>query len=807
MQSIENSSLPRRKWIGARVKRKEDRRFLLGRGMFLDDMKLDGMLRVAVLRSPYAHAKIGKIDTTRASELTGVVAILTGREMSGKATLPGFMTGETKAIESVMATNKVRYVGQPVAAVAAETKAVAEDALDLIQVEYEPLPEVIDPEVAMGSSAPVVFEQVGSNILLSGTYRYGDLEGAFKQADLVIKKRFSIHRHSSTPLELTGILSYHNPTTGILTIWGGSPRFMEGIGKTGIGPVPGDMIRVRIGDRGGAFGTIYSIREDMFITALLSIKTARPVKYIEDRTDMMVSGGQSHSGVYYAEMALKKDGTILGFKVRDICDEGAAAGRAGYWIAAKLTNIVGMYSIKNIELEGYSIATNTTPTGSDRGPGKPHMAFVLERMVDIAAKKLGIDQDTIRLKNLIQPNEMPYMTPSGNLYESGDFPEVFRKALEKFEYPLLRKEQQEARRQGKYLGIGIGCSVDAGAANPGREALLAKNWNAMAIADKTSGATVMMNPLGRVSVLLASDNAGQSHETTASQIVADELGVSPDDVDTTEQVDTLFSPWTFHSGSGANVYSAVDIGAIVGAARKVRQKIVKIAAHFLDAKPEEIELADGNAYVKSATQRSVSLKKIAWIAYHKQVLLPNDVELGLHETYFYRLPHADFPDEKHRVKAHLTYGGQAHVAAVEVDIETGKVKVLKYVIAHDVGVTVNPAIVEGQVHGNVNHMISVALGEGHRYNANGQLLTRTFMDYLPPTAVDSNDIESVHLEYPSPYTVLGTKPLGEGPATCPLATIANAVEDALSPFDIQIRDIPITAERILLLVKKAKGEN
>jgi 2-furoyl-CoA dehydrogenase large subunit len=791
-----------RRWVGKSIKVKEDRRFVQGKGLYSDDIQLKQMLFAAVLRSPYAHAKIKSIDVSKVTSLKEAVATLTGPELPSLTNPMRSRTGYPIK-EYAMAVEKAVYAGQPVAAVAAESRGAAEDALDLIRVDYEELPAVVDPEEAMKPGAPRIFSDVPNNVFSSINLEYGDVASAFSDADLVFSERFSVHRYSSTPLEPDTVTAHYDQAQNILTFYSNATGSGSLKAQTRGFPVKDVKVRFVIPDTGGTFGERWSITlQDMTIASLLSWKAGRPVKYVKDRKEMLMAGTNgSRDGVYYMEMALKKDGTILGHKLKDITNEGGSAYYAGYYNAIKLTNITGLYKMKNIALEAYSVATNKGPGGSNRGLSKPHMGFVLERMVDLAAKRLGLDPAEIRFRNFVNPEELPYLTPSGNLIDAGNFRELLEKTLEAVDYEHWRKEQKSLRRQGRYVGIGIASNVDPGGANPGREQMVRGGPDVPG--QRLTGATVRMDPLGKVTVQIAATNWGQSHETTTSQVVADELGVTPDDIEVSSVFDSFNNPWSSTSGTGADSFTSIDMGAIVAASRKVRAKIQKFAAHMLGVKPEDVDLDDGKAFVRSDTERSVPISDVALAAYDKVRAenLPPGIEPGLHETAYYFYPFADLPDEKKRVMAHNNYGSQVHIAVVEVDVETGKTSILKYVVTHDAGVLINPAVVEGQIHGHVAHIMSAALREEMIWDRDGQMLTATFSDYLKNTAADTPDIEVSHLEYPSPFTATGSKAVGEGPTIPVFPAIANAVEDALSDFGVKITDLPLTPWKVWSLIK------
>jgi 2-furoyl-CoA dehydrogenase large subunit len=796
---------PVRRWVGKPIKTKEDIRFIRGKGLYTDDVQLKGMLYAAVLRSPHAHATIKKIDTSRVEKMNGVKAVLTGAELPSLTNPMRSRTGYPIK-EYAMAVDKAVYEGQGIVAVAAETRGEAEDALDLIDVDYEELPAVVDPEEAMKPDAPRIFRDVPNNTFSSLNLEYGDVASAFRDADVVIKERFKVHRYSSTPLELDTVIAHYDSSQNTLTLYSNATGSGSLRAQTRGFPAKDVKVRFIIPDTGGTFGERWSVSlQDLTIASLLSWKSGEPVKYVKDRKEMLMAGTNgSRDGIYYMEMALKNDGTILGHKLKDITNEGGSGYYAGYYNAIKLTNITGLYKMKNFSLEAYSVATNKGPGGSNRGLSKPHMGFILERMVDLAAKELGLDPAEIRRRNFIGVDELPYRTPSGNVIDAGNFPELLEKALKMVGYEHWREEQKKLKKQGRYVGIGIACNVDPGGANPGREQMVRGGPDVPG--QRLTGATVRMDPLGKVTVQIAATNWGQSHETTTSQVVADELGITPDEIEVSSVFDSFSNPWSSTSGTGADSFTSIDMGAILTAARKVRSKMQKFAAHMLDAKPEEIELDEGRAFVKG-TVRSVPITDIAAAAYDRVRAenLPPGVEPGLHETAYYYYPYADLPDEKRRVAAHNNYGSQVHVAVVEVDIDTGKATVLRYVVTHDAGVLINPMVVEGQIHGHVAHILSATLREEMIWNTEGQMLTATFADYLKNTAADTPDVEVGHLEYPSPFTATGGKAVGEGPTIPVFPAVANAIEDALSDFSVKITELPLTPWKVWSLVNGGDG--
>jgi 2-furoyl-CoA dehydrogenase large subunit len=776
------------RWVGKPMRRvREDTKLVSGRGSYLDDIRFGNVAHVALLRSPYAHAHIRRVDVSRAARHPGVLAVLTGDGVSEhtRPSLPRLSLPVDLKVYC-LAREKVRYVGDPLAAVAAIDRATAEDAVELIDVEYEALPAVTDVEAAVAPDAPMLYEELGTNVLWHRVLPYGDVDGAFAEADLVLRDRFTIHRYASTPLETFGCVAEFDHGTSSLTLWGHSQ--LPGLALSSVAyalGLPVSSVRFIQPDVGGAFGN-KDRASHMVVCAVLSKLTHRPVKYVEDRNESLKGLVHACDGVMYVEAAVKRDGTILGMKFRNLSNEGSSTDFAAIHNMLQLTNLVNCYRFKAVSYEGSSVVSNKCPAGANRGVGKPFMAFAMERMIDRIAQSLERDPAEVRFRNFIQPDEFPYSTPSGNLYDSGDYPETLRRALAAVDYPRLREEQAEARTHGRYLGIGIATTVEPSQANFGYGLLVSKNQSMTGIGE---GARVKVEFDGRVTVSTGGTDTGQGHETVISQIVADELGVIPDNVRVLP-FDSAISPWLPASGNYADKFSGTDTGAILGAVRKVRQKVVDLAAQQFEANASDIEISDGMVYVRGVPARSKPLGAIVAPAYFG-LSSQEGREPGVEALHYHANPMANVPDEQDRVRAQLNFANSAHIAVVSVDPETFEVSILRYVAAHDVGVQLNPLIVEGQLHGSTVHGIAAALLEEFVYDEQGQFLTGSFMDYLKPTSADVPEIEAIHLETPSPFTPLGTKGAGEGGALPAPAAIASAVEDALAPLGVRISGLPI----------------
>ena len=783
------------KWVGQPVERTEDRVLLTKGGHFIDDLTLSGVAHAAYLRSPYARAKIRHIDISRALDHPGVYAIITGEDVA-RSTRPqrGRVPLPNSPRVYAIAYEQVRYVGEPVVGIAAVDRATAEDAADLVHVEYEPLPPVLDPEEALKPDAPLVFEEIGSNVLWHNTFPYGDVEAAFAGADTIVNERVTIHRYSSTPLETFGVMAQYEPAASSFTIWGHTQQPAQDLHvlAAAFGVSPG-QIRLIIPPMGGSFGN--KVRPLFIIAAaLLARKAKRPVKWIEDRRESLLALGHAADGIMEMSAAVKADGTLLAIKFRNIENEGAGIDFAGRHNLLMLSNIANCYRLRAISYEGYSVVTNRCPVVANRGIGKPFMCFAVERMMDAVARTLKLDRAEIRFRNFIQPDEFPYDTPGGQTYDSGNYPEMLRTALVRVDYDTLRREQVDGRTRGRLLGIGIATAVEPGGSNLSYGMLI--SGPSQLLSGQGEAARVRLETDGTATVFTGGLESGQGHATALAQIVADELALHVSQVRVATTFDSASHPYVMTSGVYSNKFHGHDTVAVIGAARKVREKLLKRAAVLLEANLDDLELSDGRISVRGAPQKGVSVAKVASRAYWSLADEQPDGEPGLEALHYYSNPLAKHPDEKKRLRVQLGFASAAHVAVVEVDAETFEIKVLRYVVVHDCGRQINPRIVEGQVHGATTHGIAAALLEEFVYDRNGQLLTTSFMDYLKPTAADLPDIEGDRLETPSPLTMLGTKGVGEGGAVVAPAAIASAVEDALVPLGIQIAALPITPSRL-----------
>ncbi|MBI3076881.1 MAG: xanthine dehydrogenase family protein molybdopterin-binding subunit [Deltaproteobacteria bacterium] len=799
------------RFVGQSVKRLEDPRLLTGRGAFMDELRVSNMMHAAILRSPHAHARIRGVDTAEALKVPGVRAVLTGEDVR-RMSRPFSMAVQIPVRYYSLAVDKARFVGEPVAVVIAKDRYVAEDAADLVQVDYEPLPPVVDIEKAMEPGAPLLHEELGSNIANHRLLRYGDVDRAFSEADRIVRGTYHFPKYSSTPLEGFAVIANFDPITGLMTIWSNfqGPFIMHPVVSMALG-VPEHKLRFIVpADNGGGFGIKSSIYPYMTLIALAARKAGCPVKWIEDRKEHLLASSSGTDRVAVVEAAVKRDGTILGVRMKNMDGVGGYLRTPEPACLFRTTgNSVGAYRFQHLEIDAYAVMANKSPTGPNRGYGCQQLYFGIERLVDQIAKELNLDPAEVRFQNLIRKEEMPYLTPSGGLYDSGDYPEGLRKALEMIEYDKLRQEQRRARAEGRLFGIGLATVVDPSVTNMAYitvanepEERARPDYNFKAGSGET--AAVKIDPLGKVSVALNTTPEGQGHETIAAMIVADELGIPMDDVQVLAEMDTATRVWSITTGTYSSRFASVGTSAVATAARKVKEKILKIAAHELEATVEDLDMREGKVFVRGSPGKAIPLKRIAGIAHWNQARLPEGMEPGLHATTMFNFPTAKPPDQQDRVNSSNTYGFIAEAVAVEVDPETGEIQIKKYVTVHDCGTILNPMIVEGQVYGGVVHGLGGALYEEMAYDENGQYLAATFMDYLCPTAMESPKLEIGHVVSPSPLTVLGSKGCGESSSMTTPAVIANAVEDALAPLGISINELPLTPDKIWRWIRAAR---
>ena len=761
-------------YLGQSLKRAEDPRLITGQGSFVDDINLPGMLHVAVLRSPHAHALIKFVDTQAAGSSPGVAVLLTAEDIAGVLRdVPsgdGIYDDKVEHIEApqhpVLARNKVCYVGQPVAMVAAETAYQARDALELIQVDYEMLPPVVDPIKAANEPGIPIHEETGTNVGIRVRHSGGDLDGAFAQAGRIVSGSYHVQRLAPSPMENRGVAADFQAREGMLTVWDSTQR-PHGVRNylSQILDLPEDGVRVLASDVGGGFGEKGCMFPEEIAIPYLSKTLRRPVKWVEDRQENMISfHGRGHTAE--VEAAVTNDGVILGVRVRIYVDLGAyfyLSTPAAPTLASE--RLVGPYKTPAMSVDVLGVITNKAPTGAYRGAGGPEAAFCMERTVDLIAQELGLDPADVRRKNLIGPDAFPYHTPTGVTYDSGDYEKVFDRALELSEYPAWREQSRQANQpNAPLIGVGLAAVTKGSGAHGAR---------------RTDHARVVINQAGLVSVYSGVSPHGQGTETTFTQIVSDELGVTPSKVEMFHS-DTMLFP----TGGGTGASRGITVGGstVYTVLQDAREKLDRIAAHLLDCPIADVEMGEGRVSRKGAPSSSIPFSQVTAAAYNEE-LLPPDVEPGLEFNATYTLP--DNP-----------YAFGTHVAVVEVDRDNGAVKILKYVAVHDAGHILNPMLAEGQVHGAFAQGLGQALMEGMEFTPEGQPLTGSFMDYAMPKAQDMPDLTLDTLETLSPLNPLGAKGIGELPTVAAPAAITNAVMDALYSTGVRHIETPLTPEKI-----------
>src|SRR5881397_1559679 len=800
-------------WIGQPIKRVEDARLLTGRGTFIDDHPpVANAYHAAIVRSPHAHARILGYDVAEALASPGVVGVLTGEDVA-KATKP-FSVGVTAPVQYYCtATDKARFVGEPVAVVVARDRYLAEDAADAVTVRYEPLPVVIDPEKALEPDAPILHEAVGTNLAGHRRLVYGDPDGAFAEAEVVIRERFRFPKYGSTPIETYGVIARWDGLDGVLTIWSNfmGPFIMHPLVSRVLG-VPENKLRFIVPpDIGGSFGIKSSIYPYLALIGLAAMKTGVPVKWIEDRREHLTASSSGTDRVAWREVAAGKDGTVLGMRFKWFDNVGGYIRSPEPGCSFRPSgNFVGPYRFQDLEVDASVVMTNKSLTGPNRGYACGHLYFETERMMDLLAERLGLDPAEVRRKNLLQANQFPYRSPTGGLYDSGDYPAALDKALEVARYAELRREQEEARAAGRCFGIGVALAVDPSVFNMGYVATaLDPQFRAKPEYLPKSGAvdaaTIKVDPLGRVTAILGTTPQGQGHQTIVAQIVADELGLTPDDVTVVDEMDTFTRVWSISSGTYSSRFGSVGTSAVALAARKLRTKLVDYAAHLMERPVAELEFRDGAVRPRHGAGPSYSVKDLAGRAHWNTESLPDGMEPGLQATAVFGFSVSRAVDAEDRVNSSNTYGFIAEIMAVEVDRQTAAIKILKYVTVHDAGTIINPMIAEGQIYGGALHGLGGALYEEMRYDDDGQFLTGSFMDYLVPTASEAPaEIEIAHVVSPSPLTPLGSKGLGESSSMTVPAVIANAVSDALAPLGLRITELPMTPSSLWHLIRDAQ---
>jgi 2-furoyl-CoA dehydrogenase large subunit len=790
-------------WVGRSLPRKEDERLLRGQGAFVDDEGMHRMGHAWFLRSPYAHAHIVSIDTSEAEAVPGVYAILTGEEV---ATLqqPFMETAPdpgSRVQDYCLAVEKVRYAGEPVAVVLAASADLARDAAEHIAVVYEPLPAVVDGLDAAGADAPVLHEAVGSNVIWHSVFDYGDIEWALEEADHVVHiDRLHFHRFTSAPLECNAALVHWQPGTDTVEIRANNQ--MPQIAAMFLGAalaLPTERLRFVTGDIGGGFGIKITSFTYLTALALLSRKAGRPAKWTESRSEHLLASAHGNERTFCdIDVPVMADGTILGVRVRAVDDIGAYPRYEPLGGVIWSQVLPGCYRFRHLRVDYTTVVTNKCPVGPNRGYSRVQHLWMLERVVDIVAHRLGFDPVEIRRRNYIGPDDYPYETPNGCLYDSGNLPLMLDRALALIDYDRARARQAEARGTGRRIGIGIGSTLDSGTNNFGQARIVNPY---LPFSGNGEAALVKLGLDGGVTVVLGTVPQGQGHETTTAQVVADILGVDPDGVAVRVGHDTASHVFVGFSGTYASQFAVTGLGAVMGAALRLHREISMVAAAALGADAADIELAGGAARVKGERDRAVPFAGIANLVYANTAALPPEVADAVTLTcrHVYRPPFAVPDHERKWGNLTLTYAAQVHACVVEIDDETGETRILDYAAVDECGRRINPAIIEGQVHGATAHGIAAALHETLVYDADGQLGNATFFDYHAATALDIPSIRTAAVECPSPFSPNGAKGMGEG-GGAPLHALAAAIQDAVADSGAVVTSSHNPSERVWRLL-------
>jgi len=782
-------------YVGRSLLRREDRRLLTGQGQFIADLALPRMLHAVVVRSQLAHAHIRSVDFTRAAAMPGVAFAMSGADLlqllppvpEGQIAMPSkwatviqhkFLNPQ----EPLLAHDKVRHVGEAVAIVVAETRDQAEDAAEQIVCDLDELPAVVDPEAALRPGGPIVHERYGTNLIGAFSVGRGDVEAAFAVAPHRLKRRFYHHRYAAVPMECRGVVAAYDPRTSSATIWS-STQVVHWVRREAAAllGLPEARVRCVALDVGGGFGGKGHVYPEDLLVAFLARRLDRPVRWIEERREHMMSATHSRDQLHDLEVAFDGDGRILALRDDYIVDCGAwnpIGSGVAYNTAVHLT---GPYKIENLAASGKIVVTNKVPNAPYRGAGRPEAAFAMERTIDLVARTLGLEPAEVRRRNMIRAEEMPYRVGipyrDGEpiVYDSGDYPGALEKALAAVGgVAAFRERQRRARSDGRYLGLGIGCYIEGTGVGPFESAF------------------VRVDPSGKIYVSCGAAPQGQGMETIFSQVMADLWKVAPEDVVLTF-ADTAAIAIGF--GTMASRSTVTASAAMHVASGRLRDKVFSIAAHLLECAPADLELRPGSSGggvvgVAGVPGAEVSLAEVAQAARPGwEITRPPEVEAGLEETCYWQ------PET-------VTWSYAVHVAIVEVDVETGRVTLDNYAVAHDCGTVVNPMLVEGQIIGGAVQGLGGVLCEAIAYDANGQLLSGSLMDYALPTAGDIPGITIIHQHSPSPLNPLGVKGVGEGGAVAPPAAVANAVCDALAPFGVEVNATPVKPELLLRALRQ-----
>ena len=776
--------------FGSKVKRREDPRLITGQATYVDDLSRMGMLHMALVRSPHAHAKITRIDVSEAARHPGVVAVFIGADLKDQlGSLPvGWLLPDLKQPpHPPIATDTVRYVGDAVAAVIAEDQYIAVDAADLVEVEYEPLPVVVNAERAVEKDAPQLHAEAPNNLAWEWEVNAGDYDEAVKKRGvLVVKERIINQRLIPNPIETRGVVADFVPSTNQLTVWTSTqiPHFIR-LFIALITGHPESQIRVVAPEVGGGFGSKLYIYAEEIITAIVAKQLGQPVKWIEQRQENYLATTHGRDHITDVEIAGRRDGTIVGLKVNLYANVGAYLSTFAPLIPTYFFGLMlsGVYKTPNIYCKVYGVFTNTTPVDAYRGAGRPEAAHLVERMVERFAREIRKDPIEVRRKNFIPPFTDGYTAATGVAYDSGDYDAALDRALQMLDYEKFRREQEEARKQGRYLGVGFSTYVEISGNAP---SAIASAIGAQAGLWESS--LVRCHPTGKITVYTGTSPHGQGHETTFSQVVSNELGIPIEDIEVLhgDTAQMQMGTGTFGSRSGPLGATAAYMSA-----QKIKEKSRKLAAHLLEAPEDRIVFEGGTFFVEDIQDKQVTIQNVILESYLARKL-PEGMEPGMEAVTFYDPPN-------------FTWPSGAHVAVVEIDSDTGDVKLLRYIAVDDVGKVINPMIVDGMLHGGVAQGIGQSLLEQAVYSDDGQLLSGSMLDYALPTADFLPSFELDRIETPSPSNPLGVKGAGETGTIAASPAVVNAVVDALSPLGVKHVNMPVTSEKVWRIIQESRG--
>ncbi len=780
------------RYIGQRRRTREDPRFVTGRGRYVADIALPGMKHVAMVASPHASARIVSIRTTAARAAPGVHYVLTGEEFCAATDAQVSGIDAPRMQRYALARDVVRYSGEWVAAVVADTRALAEDAAELIEVDYDVLPHVMDPEQAVLAGSPQVHTAQGSNVLFRRRFVWGAVDDAFASAQHRVALRAVWSRSSTVPIETFGVVAQWDAGQEVLNIWASiqMPKFPDQTARAL--RLAGNAVRVHYDvDVGGSYGVKRGLKHTI-LAGYLARKLGMPVRFVEDRLENMRGGDmQGPDRIFDMQAAFDNDGTVRALKIRALDDVGAYAGRAPLQLGKPVTAICGPYRIAAVEYEPISVMTHKTPQEAVRGFGQAPTNFALERTMDHIARQLGMDRIELRRRNLIRKDEFPYRIPSGSSYDSGDYHSVLDKALSAIDYPALVQQRDAARDAGRHAGIGIATCLEPSGGNAAFEPLFNPKNDTTTWMDSC---LVRVDLSGAVTGVMNTSSSGQGHETLVSTVIGEILERDPAGIRVV-RADSLSA---LPSNSPVGSRMAIMLGgAAAGAARRIRDTVIEIAAHNLGCSIEAAEYANGDVSVRGHPEKRLTWDEIATIAHRRFHQMPPGVEPGLQAKFVWQVPTGGaLPAADGSVQIYPCYAFEAHVVYVELDPNTARPEIKHYVCGHDCGVMINPDIVHGMTYGGIAHGIGAALYEKFTYSDDGQLLSGSFMDYLIPGALEIPALNIVDHCTPSPLTTFGQKGSGEAGYLGAPAAVANAVNDALAPLGVSVETLPLTQDTL-----------